>query len=122
MSASKKLVLPQPITRVQRNTRRRQDANPDSEDFEQDFCGVTVCCSGVIRSRERLVGDGHVQELAQRLPALTQVHFQQLLLGHDGSDSVMMSLQDICPWNQQQFSYRLLKVERKSDTYEDRPS
>lgn len=63
---------------------------PDPGQRLEDVLGVLFRRVRVVGAGERLVRHREVQERAQRLPALAELHLQELVLRHHGSDPVVV--------------------------------
>lgn len=88
--------MPQPTSRVHNDADPTKYAYPYQQGFEQDLCGVFICRLGIVCPREMLLRNGHIEKLAQGLPSILEVHFQQSLLWDQGSDFVLMRFEDVC--------------------------
>lgn len=63
---------------------------PDPGQRLEDVLGILFRRVRVVGAGKRLVRHREVQERAQRLPALAELHLQELVLRHHGSDPVVV--------------------------------
>lgn len=73
------LLLVQGVQRVQHvyaHAGEGDDGEPDDDGRDEALLEALRDCRGLVRPGERLVGYRLVEEFAQRLPAILQVHFE----------------------------------------------